>query len=243
MGIWEAFLIKLLFTQLTIGDQLQDEGHERTMPQLDPMMMKQLVENMKASKVPMVQALDDRIPVDDFSNFFTGDPSGGEEGDGETRGAKSDLDNSLGDYSAPNAAPLMQYQDHGFGSQPSTSFYNSPANPTTMDYESYEAPSNSYAAPTTGYMSPSTGYNSPSDSYGGPPIGYGAPSSSFGAPASTYDQPNSYEVPLTDQSLTPLITGSYESPNGQDIYSDYLYDPPSGGYGYSGGYASHPDGI
>ena len=236
MGILEVFLIKLLFTQLTIGDQLQDEGHERTMPQLDPMMMKQLVENMMmASKEPMVQALVDGLPVDHFSNFFTGDPSGGEEGEGKTRGAKSDLGNSFGDYSAPKAAPLMQYQDHGFGSQPSTSFYNSPANPTTMDYQSYEAPSNSYAAPTTSYMSPSTGYNSPSDSYGGPPIGYGAPSS-------TYDQPNSYEVPLTDQSLTPP-TGSYDSLNGQDIYSDYLYDPPSGGYGYSGVYVTHPDGI
>ena len=238
MWIFEVFLIKLLFTQLTIGDQLQDEGHERTMPQLDPMMMKQLVDNMMiASKEPMVQALVDGLPVDHFSNFFTGDPNGGGEGDGETRGAKSDPGNSLGDYSAPNAAPLMQYQDHGFGSQPSTSFYNSPANPTTMDYQSYEAPSNSYAAPTTGYMSPSTGYNSPSDSYGGPPIGY------YGAPSSTYDQPNSYEVPLTDQSLTPLITGSYESPNEQDIYSDYLYDPPSSGYGYSGVYATHQDGI
>ena len=40
MGILEVFLIKLLFTQLTIGDQLQDEGHERTMPQFDPIMMK-----------------------------------------------------------------------------------------------------------------------------------------------------------------------------------------------------------
>merc|ERR1712223_1305069 len=149
----------------------------------------------------MVQNLVDGIPVDDFSNFFTGDPGGGGEGEDKTRGAKSDLGSSLQDYSAPNAAPLMQYQDHGFGSQPSTSFHNSPANPTAMDYQSYEAPSNSYAAPTTGYMSPSTGYNSPSDSYGAPPIGYGAPSS-------TYDQPNSYEVPLTDQSLTPLITGS-----------------------------------
>lgn len=237
MGILEVFLIKLLLTQLTIGDQLQDVGHETAMPQLDPIMMKQLVENMMvASKEPMVQNLVDRLPVTDFSNFFTGDPSGGEEGEDKTRGAKSDLGNSLGDYSAPNAAPLMQYQDHVFGSQPSTSFYNSPANPTAMDYQSYEAPSNSYAAPTTGYMFPSTGYNSPSDSYGAPPIGYGAPSS-------TYDQPNSYEVPLTDQSLTPLITGSYESPNEQDIYSDYLYDPPSSGYGYSGMYASHPDSI
>ena len=237
MGILEVFLIKLLLTQLTIGDQLQDVGHETAMPQLDPIMMKQLVENMMvASKEPMVQNLVDRLPVTDFSNFFTGDPSGGEEGEDKTRGAKSDLGNSLGDYSAPNAAPLMQYQDHVFGSQPSTSFYNSPANPTAMDYQSYEAPSNSYAAPTTGYMFPSTGYNSPSDSYGAPPIGYGAPSS-------TYDQPNGYEVPLTDQSLTPLITGSYESPNEQDIYSDYLYDPPSSGYGYSGMYASHPDSI
>ena len=44
MWILEVFLIKLLLTQLTIGDQLQDEGHERTMPQLDPMRMKQLME-------------------------------------------------------------------------------------------------------------------------------------------------------------------------------------------------------
>ena len=89
MGILEVFLIKLLLTQLTIGDQLQDVGHETAMPQLDPIMMKQLVENMMvASKEPMVQNLVDRLPVTDFSNFFTGDPSGGEEG-GEGPGAAS----------------------------------------------------------------------------------------------------------------------------------------------------------
>ena len=72
MGILEVFLIKLLLTQLTIGDQLQDVGHETAMPQLDPIMMKQLVENMMvASKEPMVQNLVDRLPVTDFSNFFS----------------------------------------------------------------------------------------------------------------------------------------------------------------------------
>ena len=83
--------------------------------------------------------------------------------------------------------------------------YSSPHAPPLAEYPiGYQGP--------YGYEANSNTYGIPSNNYGAPSDGYGAPSNSYEAPSNSYDQPSSYDVPLTDQSLTPQAE-SYNSPS------------------------------
>ena len=190
MRMLEIFLLTLALvaSQLVRGDELEDggtilEAEEGGLPQ------PKLMSSMLPGNFDPMSLLGPR-PGNDFTNFFTQDPSGGYNDDG----AKSDLSNSLEDYSAPHAPPLLEYPVG----------YQGPSG--------YEANSNSYGSPSNSYESPSDGYGAPSNSYGVPSNSYGAPSDGYGAASNSYDQPSSYDVPLTDQSLTPQA-GSYNSPS------------------------------
>ena len=150
--------------------------------------LKLMMNSMAANNFGQQQQMS--LHPNDFTNFFTQDPSGSSYNN-DGGGAKSDqqgFGNSLEDYSAPHAPSLVEYP---IG-------YQGPSG--------YEADSNSYGTPSYNYGAPSDGYDSPS-------TGYDSLSNSYGAPSNSYEDPSSsYDVPLTDQSLTPHA-GAYNSPS------------------------------
>jgi len=190
----------------------------------------------------------DPRPANDFTNFFTQDPSGGGYNDDGAKSDQQDFSKSLEDYSAPHAPPLMEYPigyQGPSGFEANSNSYGTPSNNYGAPSDGYDSPSIGYNAPSNSYGAPSNSYSAPSNSYDAPSSGYGPPSNSYGEPSNSYEQPSSYDVPLTDQSLTPhdgsynSPSHSYDSPRGQDPYGDYSYDAPSTGHGYSGQSASY----